>query len=302
MKVSVLVKTYNHASLVEQTLGSVLAQRAPFEWEAVVADDASTDGTRAVLQSVAERAPTRIRLMLRERNLGPVANFIETLAACRGAYIALLDGDDYFIDPEKLARQAQALDADARLPATTHDARRVDADGRDTGERYCGPKVPRALTLERLLRGNPVPACGLMFRRSALGDLPRWFHDLRYTDWALHVLLATVGPIAFDPAPLAAYRVHGEGMWSGQGEVRRLEATIDTLGRFLANLPSRHAGRIRARRAKYRLRLASAFASTGQRDEMRRALRSACADAGSRLPLLVVSGDFLRLLPRLAGW
>ncbi len=302
MKVSVLVKTYNHAPFIEQTLRSVLAQRAPFEWEAVVADDASTDGTRAVLQNVAERAPTRIRLVLRERNLGPVANFIETLTACRGAYIALLDGDDYFIDPEKLARQAQALDADARLSATTHDARRVDADGRDTGERYCGPKVPRALTLERLLRGNPVPACGLMFRRSALGELPSWFHEVRYTDWALHVLLSTVGPIAFDPAPLSAYRVHGHGMWSSLGEVRRLEATIDTLGRFLANLPSRHADRIRARRAKYRLRLALAFARAGRRDEMRRAFRGACADAGARLPLLLVSGRFFRLLPRLAGW
>lgn len=302
MKVSVLVKTFNHAPFVEQTLRSVLAQRAPFAWEAVVADDASSDGTRAVLRSVAEQAPARVRLVLRERNLGPVANFIETLAACRGTYIALLDGDDYFIDPEKLARQAAALDANASIAATTHDARRVDAEGRDTGERYCGPRMPSALTIDRLLRGNPVPACGLMFRRAALGDLPAWFHEVRYTDWVLHVLLATVGPIAFDPAPLAAYRVHGEGMWSGLGEARRLEATIDTLGRFLANLPSRHAGLIRARRAKYRLRLASVFARTGQRDEMRRAFRGACADAGARLPLLLVSGDFLRLLPRLAGW
>jgi glycosyltransferase involved in cell wall biosynthesis len=299
MKVSVLVKTFDHEACIAQTLGSVLSQAAPFDWELVVGEDCSRDGTREVVREVAARLPGRVRPLFRERNLGPVANFIDTLAACRGTYVALLDGDDFWTVPHKLARQAAYLDAHAEAPACTHDALVVDAKGNGDGTRYCSPRLPASLTLERVLKGNPVPACSLMFRREALLPLPPWFPCLPFTDWPLLVLLARRGPVGYDPEPMAAYRVHGGGLWSGMPSVARIRSRLALLERFRAELGPEHDALIRGRMARVALQLALACAESGDRGASRAALRRAFRLAGARFPRLLVRRDFRRLLPRL---
>src|SRR5262249_57206037 len=87
MKVSVLVLAYNHERFVGQTLESVLSQQVGFDWEVVIGEDCSTDGTAAVVRRYANRHPERIRVLPRERNLGMHRNFVDTWAACRGQYI-----------------------------------------------------------------------------------------------------------------------------------------------------------------------------------------------------------------------
>jgi glycosyltransferase involved in cell wall biosynthesis len=117
-KVSVQVLTYNHAEFVAQALDSVLSQKASFEWEIVVGDDCSTDGTREILKSYARNHPERIRLLLHPQGLGPHEphlagnnNLLATYRASRGEYVALLDGDDYWTDDSKLEKQVRFLDA-----------------------------------------------------------------------------------------------------------------------------------------------------------------------------------------------
>src|SRR5262249_32985339 len=111
MKVSVLVLAYNHERFIGHTLESVLSQQVGFDWEVVIGEDCSTDGTAAVVRRYANRHPERIRVLPRERNLGMHRNFADTWAACRGQYIAILEGDDYWTSPTKLSRQAAFLDA-----------------------------------------------------------------------------------------------------------------------------------------------------------------------------------------------
>ncbi len=312
MKVSVLVKTYNHEACIEPALRSVLAQDAPFPWDVVVGEDASTDGTREVVRAVASRHPDRVRPLFRERNLGPVANFTDTLAACRGEYVALLDGDDGWIAPHKLARQAAWLDAHPGSAACTHDALVVEdgagahdafpgAEGADLGgepgrRRYCSPHLPALLSLERVLKGNPVPACSLMFRRAALQPLPAWFHELPFTDWPLMVLLARQGPLGYDREPMAVYRVHQGGMWSGMPARDRLGATLALYERFRIELGAPHERLIRGRMARVALQLAAACAESGQRLKAREALRLAFRLAGAAAPRLLLRRDFFRAL------
>lgn len=299
MKVSVLVKTFNHETCIAQALESVLAQAAPFEWELVVGEDRSQDGTRDVVRAIAARHEGRVRPLFRERNLGPVANFLDTLAACRGAYVALLDGDDWWTAPHKLERQAAFLDARPDTAACAHDAIVVDAEGRGNGTRYCSPNLPAVLALERVLKGNPVPACSLMFRRAALRDLPAWFPQLPFTDWALMVLLARRGPLGYDREPLAAYRVHSGGMWSGMAARERLGATLALYARFRTELGPEYDRPIRSRMARVALQLAVASAESGRRPEAREELRRAFRLAGARFPRLLLRRDFRRLLPHL---
>jgi glycosyltransferase involved in cell wall biosynthesis len=111
VKVSVCMIAYNHQTYIAQALDSILAQKTNFPFEIVIGDDNSTDDTGKICQEYAIRYPGKIRYHLREKNLGMMPNFITTLYECQGTYIALCEGDDYWIDETKLQTQADFLDA-----------------------------------------------------------------------------------------------------------------------------------------------------------------------------------------------
>jgi glycosyltransferase involved in cell wall biosynthesis len=113
--VSVNIVTYNQEQYIEQALESVLAQKTNFPFEIVIGEDGSTDQTRMICASYVYKYPNIVRLLETPHNLGAVPNFMRTLRATRGKYIALLDGDDYWIDPLKLQKQIDALESDDKM-------------------------------------------------------------------------------------------------------------------------------------------------------------------------------------------
>ena len=103
--VSVLIIAYNQEKTVAQTIESILMQKGSFSMEIVIGEDCSTDGTRDICLSYQQKYPDKIRLLLQDTNQGLVRNYIDTLRLCRGKYIGVCAGDDYWIDEEKIAKQ-----------------------------------------------------------------------------------------------------------------------------------------------------------------------------------------------------
>ncbi len=113
--VSVCIVTYNQEQYIAQNLESVLAQKTNFPFEIVIGEDVSKDRTRAICEQYARKHPSVIRLLDSPHNLGAMQNSIRTFQESRGKYIALLEGDDYWIDTEKLQKQVDALEQDDRM-------------------------------------------------------------------------------------------------------------------------------------------------------------------------------------------
>lgn len=109
--VSVLMITYNHRPYIERAIEDVLKQETDFPVELIVADDCSTDGTRDVVREWQRRHPGRIRAIMTEQNVGMRANLLRTERAARGKYVAYCEGDDFWQDRTKLARQVAFLEA-----------------------------------------------------------------------------------------------------------------------------------------------------------------------------------------------
>ena len=105
LKLSVIFITYNHEKYVEKALRSVLSQETDFDFEVVVGEDHSTDSTRDIIRKVLEDYPGKdVKLLFREKNSGrPTLNVYETTMACKGEYLAYLEGDDCFTDVKKLS-------------------------------------------------------------------------------------------------------------------------------------------------------------------------------------------------------
>lgn len=108
--VSVCMITYNHEPFIAQAIEGVVMQKTSFPVELVIGEDCSTDHTRDVILKYKERYSSKIRLLLRDVNIGIRQNFVGTLQSCCGKYIALCEGDDYWTDPYKLQKQVDFLE------------------------------------------------------------------------------------------------------------------------------------------------------------------------------------------------
>ena len=222
--VSACIITFNQEPYIEQAVQSALNQTASFEYEVVVADDCSTDATPEILARLERAHRPRLRVILREKNLGVTANLAAALQECRGKYIALLEGDDYWADPSKLQRQHDALETNLDCAICFHPVK-VLREGRLIATT---PKhVPKRTNLADLLgRGNYIPTPSVMFRNRVQEGFPPWFFDLRIGDLPLNVMNARFGDILMLDRPMAVYRIHTGGTFSSLPNAARVEAVV----------------------------------------------------------------------------
>lgn len=228
MKVTVLVMTYNHEKFIGQALESVLMQKTNFDYEILISEDCSTDRTREIVLEFQKAHPTRTRLLLSERNLHSNEIVARGIRAARGQYIALLDGDDYWISPHKLQRQADFLDSHPECSICFHNARIYhETEGRE-GRNWTPAGHKEISTLEDLWMGNFIATCSTMFRRGLVREIPQWYVDLdpMLTDWPLHILNAELGRIGYIDEVMGMYRYHPGGEYSPYREVQKQEITL----------------------------------------------------------------------------
>jgi glycosyltransferase involved in cell wall biosynthesis len=122
--VSVCMTTYNHEKFISQAIESVLCQRTTFSVEVVIGEDCSTDNTLAICRQYEAQYPDRVRVIASKNNIGMHANYRRTIEACRGKYIAMCDGDDWFTDENKLQIQVEELENSGAAMCYTRSERR----------------------------------------------------------------------------------------------------------------------------------------------------------------------------------
>ena len=103
--VSVFIITYNQQKTITQTIESILMQEGDFTMELVIGEDGGSDDTRLICIEYQKKYPQTIKLLLQDTNQGLVKNYIDSLRLCRGKYVAVCAGDDYWIDKQKIAKQ-----------------------------------------------------------------------------------------------------------------------------------------------------------------------------------------------------
>lgn len=230
-RVSVAMVTYNHEEFVERAIDSVLEQQAPFAWELIIGEDCSTDRTREIVLRYRRKYPSLIRVLLQPANTRGVDNTDDVYRACRGEYVAELEGDDYWIDPRKLQDQVALMDA---TPAAflcgarayvLHEGRSAPAEihPADPMERLQSFGSRELLTGAWWFR-----TCTKVFRRAHLQSVPRHLQD----DWAATLWLAATSgfaPTCFLDRVVAVYRQHAGGVWTSMPLHRRMEHDVRVL-------------------------------------------------------------------------
>ena len=226
---SVLMITYNQEAFIAQAIRSALMQITDFDYEIVIGDDCSTDGTRDIVADLARKHPSKIRPLFQDVHLGVNRNLVSTLKACTGQYVAILEGDDYWTTQNKLQLQVDFLDSHPDYAISFHNVQVVYQSGCSPSHLYHVGVQPEKRTIEELIVANFINTCSVMFRRDQSNELPSRFCSLRMGDWPLHVLNAQYGKIGYFNEVMAAYRVHDNGVWSPIGRLRQLEIEADAM-------------------------------------------------------------------------
>lgn len=205
-RVSIITPMYNAKRYIEQTIQSVLAQTYQ-DWEMIVVDDCSTDGSPAIVQGYAGK-DKRIRYFRQAKNGGIACARNTAISLATGRYLAFLDSDDLWL-PQKLERQLEYMRRrDAHFCHTACEV--LCADGRPAGQiRH----VKETLVFGQLLKGNPIACLTVMIDRAYFPrvEMPQMAHE----DYAAWLGLLRGGEPAYGlDEVLAQYRL-SDGSASG---------------------------------------------------------------------------------------
>lgn len=212
--VSVAVITYGQEKYIRQAIDSILMQQVNFCYEIVVGEDCSPDNTREILREYKEKYPNKFKLILKQKNVGASRNLFDIFTICTGKYIAQLEGDDYWIDPEKLQKQVDFLESNPKYLAVSHIIELRDSEG-NIYERL--PKKNQAnkeVMVKKFLKGITYSATATMFRNFFI-DSPNEYDIIfkahRYiADFTFCMILVDKGKVFVMNDCMAVYRVKGE--------------------------------------------------------------------------------------------
>lgn len=211
---SICMITYNQDAYITEAIESILEQNTSFSYEIVIGEDASTDKTAEICRRYEEQYPEIFNITYHSPNLGMMENFKDTIIRCRGKYIALLEGDDYWIDKNKLQKQVDLLEKETDKSFCFHDIKVLE----EKGNGRIHPQIENQLDFLSIdlinQPGSIAQTCSIVFRRKAIKAFPDWFDSMPVGDWPLQFILSDYGPAKYIKETMAVYRIHENGIWS----------------------------------------------------------------------------------------
>lgn len=233
---SVLLVTYNHEKYIHKALQSISMQVLQgIPTEIVVADDGSTDATRQLIEDYFVANPMGpVRFLDFKRNRGVTRNYQRSWACLTTKYVAVLEGDDYWTDPEKLSKQVAFLeDNSACVGCSANYLVGFEATAQFLPRIPQEPSKVSYLDARSLINDNLIgnfSTC--VYRTEALTSIPPAVYDTKSYDWIMNIALARWGPIAFFHDIMSVYRVHSSGTWSGMSQRQKLQTQIDQIKEY----------------------------------------------------------------------
>lgn len=228
--VSFVVTCYNFAPFIGECLASIFNLTGLEDFEIIVLDDGSADGSAGVIRSF--RHPN-LHFVEHPKNVGPVATICEGLSLTRGKYVARIDGDDRY-RPHFIQTTLPVMERDARVGLVYGDVAAMD----DAGTIYQDPWLGiRSHAVHQggdaqgdeymaLVAEHVVPAASALMRRAPLADALNGVHEFAFVDWYFLLRVARLHQAAYRAQTLADYRLHPNNRHRTLAEHPRYEATV----------------------------------------------------------------------------
>ena len=216
MMVSISCITYNHAPYIRECLDGFLMQKCNFDFEILIHDDASTDGTQDIIKEYQQKHPDIIKPIFQIENQYSKGqrgiNIKYNFSRAKGKYIALCEGDDYWIDPLKLQKQVDFLEENEDYSANITNRKFDDLVNHQS---YI-TNYPELIRTEHILKGEVLPTQTVLFRNILKQEDFNKFNKMIAGDRVISYLLSLKGPIHCIKDCTAIYNYTGNGVWSSK--------------------------------------------------------------------------------------
>jgi len=216
MKLSIILIAYNQEETISQSIDSILMQNLPFDFEIIVADDFSSDKTMAIIKNKLIDKVENLIFLENSKNIGISKNYQRAFLASRGEYIAVMEGDDYWTNPNRLIKHIEFLDFHRecvmsmnRFIVYNQNKKSFYFKKWNSNDDYIYANTSDTIRDNKL--GN-LSAC--VFRKSVVDLLKPDLFDLSLADWMLGIVLSQYGFIAILKEMTSVYRIHNRGIWS----------------------------------------------------------------------------------------
>lgn len=218
IKVSIICNTYNHERYIEDALNSFLRQKCDFRYEILIHDDASTDNTQYIIKDFQRRYPEIVKpIFQKENQYSKNIKILEMFQypRVRGDYIAFCEGDDYWIDDNKLKKQVDFLDRNPNIDICAHGAQVVVANTKEIIGTITPAKNDIIFTLDDVILGGGgfVATNSLVYRSRLTKNLPS-FRNFLALDYSMQIYGSLRGGMGYISEVMSSYRVLSDDSWS----------------------------------------------------------------------------------------
>lgn len=237
--VSIHCITYNHEKYIGKAIEGFLMQKTEFEYEIIIGEDCSPDKTLEVVRAYERQHPDKIRVIHTGVNVGMNKNSRRVFDAATGEFVAVCEGDDYWIDPYKLQKQVDFMRKHPDCSMVFHGAEIVNVQtGAKEGE--LRPYDSTGLLDDSKLfygGGDTVPTASIMLRRDLFTDKPEFYLKSPVGDHAIALLTSARGRIGYINEMMSVRTLWVPESWNtrfnGQKDVEKSIRHINAMGEVL---------------------------------------------------------------------
>lgn len=232
LMVSVKMITYKHEPYIRQAIEGVLMQQLDFEFDLIIADDCSPDNTYEIVNNIIGNHPKgyRIKYFRHGKNIGILANSIYALNQCKGKYVGICEGDDYWTDPLKLQKQVEFLENNKDFSVCGTYTQILNNDGLSQQQQNI---THETINHYDIVLGKSIPTLSLLFRNIKL-DFRRYEENPFFMDQYILLLLTKDGSLGAKLSFYSAvYRYHGTGINSGNTYSKNVKTSLGVKFNFI---------------------------------------------------------------------
>ncbi|WP_458031905.1 glycosyltransferase [Providencia stuartii] len=215
--ISCVCITFNQESYIRDAINGMLAQVTDYRFEVIIHDDVSTDNTRKIIKRYQEKYPNIIKLILQKENQYSKGKKIIPLAVveAKGEYIALCEGDDYWIRDDKIHKQFNLLSNNKNVNICFSSCKSISSDHVVKVVSHYGNNEI-LFTTEQVVEGGGafMPTASLMLHSNTIKNLPEWFYNVPVGDYFMQIIASVSNGSLYLPEITCVYRTNAIGSWS----------------------------------------------------------------------------------------